>query len=161
MSQQAAESWLHACSSEELRCTKVDIVMLGFNGWGWQAHLTLTVNCTVPSCLLIPQAFRISVGELCSMDISPHHLFSDTSFGSQNIHLVRIQLSLDSKIWELRSLWVSAVYVWVGVAGHLAESLSRISLLRFLLLSVHSSFDRARTCRIYCMIWKHWSKHTT
>ena len=95
------------------------------------------------------------------MESGPHNLFSDMSFGGPNIHLVRIQLSLDSKISELRPLWVSAVHAWVGVAGHLAESLSRISLSRFSLLSFHSSFDRARTGRSYFRIWKHWSKHTT
>jgi len=104
---------------------------------------------------------RFSLSELLSMEFGPHNLFSDTSFGGSNIHLVRIQLSLNSKIWELRPLWVSAVHGWAGVAGHLAESLSGISLLRLSLISFHSSFDRAQTCRSYFRIWKHWSKHTT
>jgi len=107
------------------------------------------------------ELWRFSPSELLSMEFGPHNLFSDTSFGSTNMHLVRIQLSLDSKIGELRPWWVSAVHGWAGVAGHLAESLSRISLLRFLLLSFHSSFDRTRTYRRYFRIWKHWFKHTT
>jgi len=104
---------------------------------------------------------RFSLLELLSMEFGQHNLFSDMSFGGPIIHLVRIQFSVDSKIWELRPLWISAVHGWAGVASHLAESLSRISFLRFSLLSFHSSFDRARTCRSYLRIWKHWSKHTT
>jgi len=38
------------------------------------------------------------------MDFGPDTLFWDASFGGPNIHLVRIQLSLDSKIGELRPL---------------------------------------------------------
>jgi len=176
MSRRAEEWWLHACSSERLRCTEAGMVMLGFNGWGLQVHLTLTVNCALHSCLLITRAFKIvslgavfsllklsrfSLSELLSKEIGPYNLFSDMSFGGSNIHFVRIQWSLDSMIWELRPLWVSAVHGWVGVSGHLAESLSRISFLRFLVLRFHSSFDRAQTCGRYFRIWKHWSKHTT
>ena len=104
---------------------------------------------------------RFSLAELLSTELGPRNPFSDTTFGGPNIHLVRIQLNLDSMIWELRPLWVSAVHGWAGVASHLAELLSRISLLRFSLLSFHSSVDRARTCWSDFRIWKHWSKHTT
>jgi hypothetical protein len=104
---------------------------------------------------------RFSFSVLLSMDFSPHNLFSNMSFGCPNLHSVWIQFSLDSKIWELRPLWVSVVHGWAGVAGHLAESLSRISGLRFSLLSIHSSFDGAGTCSCYFGIWKHWSKHPT
>jgi hypothetical protein len=104
---------------------------------------------------------KFSVSVLLWMEFSPHNLFSDTRFGSPNIHVVRIQLSLNSMLWELRPLSVSAVHGWAGVGGHHAESLSRLSLLRFSLLSFHSSFDRAWTCRSYFRIWKHWSKQTT
>jgi len=41
---------------------------------------------------------RISVSELLSMQFGPQNLFSDMCLGSPNIHLVRIQLSLHSKI---------------------------------------------------------------
>jgi len=44
------------------------------------------------------------------MDFGPYTLFSDTSFRGPNIHLVNIQLSLDSKIGELRALGVSVVH---------------------------------------------------
>jgi len=32
------------------------------------------------------------------MEFGPHNLFSDLSFAGPNIHLIRIQFSLDSKI---------------------------------------------------------------
>jgi len=41
---------------------------------------------------------RFSLSEFLWMEFGPHNLFSDMSFGGPNIHLVRIQLSLDSKI---------------------------------------------------------------
>ena len=107
------------------------------------------------------ELLRFFLSEFLLMDFGPYNPFSDPSFGGPNIHLFRIQFSLDSKTWELRPLWVSAVHGWAGIAGHLAELLSRISLLRFSLLSFHSSFDRARTSSSYFRILKHWSKHTT
>ena len=67
MSWQAEEWWLHAFSSGELRCTEVEMVILGFNGWGLQTCLTLTVNCTLRSCLLITLAFKI-VSLIASQD---------------------------------------------------------------------------------------------
>jgi len=69
-----------------------------------------------------------SLSELPSMEVGPHNLSSETSFGGSNIHSVRIQLNLNWKIWEHRPRWVSAVHGWVGDAGHLAKLLSRISL---------------------------------
>jgi len=137
------------------------MVTIRFIRWGLQARLTLTVNCNLRSCLFITRAFKSrSLRTSLMMEIGSHNLFSDTSFGSPNIHLVRIELSLHSKHWELRPLWVSVVHGWAGVAGHLVESLSRICLLRFSLSSC-SSFDRARWCRGYFRIWKQRSKHTT
>jgi len=54
-----AEEWqLHACSCGESRCTEVEMFMLGFNGWGSQAHVTQTDNCTLRSCPLITRAFK-------------------------------------------------------------------------------------------------------
>jgi hypothetical protein len=96
----------------------------------------------------------VSLLELLLMELGPHHQFFDTSFGCPNIHLVRIRFSLDPKIWELTPLGASAIHGWAGVAGHLAVSLSRLSVLRLSLLSIHSSFDKARTCRSYFRIWK-------
>jgi hypothetical protein len=158
---QMNDGCMHAWSSRELRCTKVEIVMIGFNGSGLQTRLTLTVNCTLRSCLIISRAFKILSLRALSMDFGPYNLFLDTGVGGPHIQILRIQSSLDSKIWDLSPLRVSAVHGWAGVAGHLAESLSRISFLRFSLISFHSSFDRARTCRSYFRIWKHWSKHPT
>jgi len=149
------------CKSGELRCTEDGMLLLGFNGRALQARLTLTVNCSLPSCIFFTGAFNIlDLWTSPWMDIRSHNQCYDRSFGSLNIHSVRIQLCLHSKHWELRSLWVSAAHGWGGVASHLAKSLSRICLLR-ISLSGSSSFERARTCRSYFKIWKHQSKHTT
>jgi hypothetical protein len=146
-----AEKWLlHSCSSSEWRCNEVEMVMLWFDGWGLQAHLTLTVNYALCICVLITRNFKIlSLGASLN-GIWCRDSILGSEFGRWNINLVRTQLSLVWKIWDHRLLWVIVVHWWVGVAGHLAEWLSRISLLRFLLLSLQSSFHRAQTCRSYC-----------
>jgi len=145
----------------KLNCTKHHMVMFWFDHWEVQACVTLTVNCTLRSCHFVTWAFMIcSIGSSLLIINGSQNSFSDTSCGGRNIHLVRIQLGLHSKSWEVRLCGWSAVHGWAGVAGHLTESLSRICLLRFL-LSSSSVFDRAQICRSYCTIWKHRSRHTT
>jgi len=137
------------------------MVTIRFIRSGLQAHLTLTVNSNLRSSLFIIHAFKSrSLWTFVMMDIGSHNPFSDTSFGGPNLHLVRIELNLHSKHWELRPLWVSEVHGWAGVAGHLVESLSRICHVR-LSLSSYSAFDRARWCRSNFKICKQRSKHTT
>jgi len=135
--------------------------MIRFIRWGLQAGLTLAVDCKLRSGHFFTRAFISGSLQLSLMiEMIRHIRFSDTCFGGPNIHLVRIELSLHSRHWELRPLWVSAVHGWAGVAGHHVASLSRICLLRFSLSSC-SSFDRARWCRGYFRIWTQRSKHTT
>jgi hypothetical protein len=137
------------------------MVTIRFIWWGLQVCLALTVNCNLRSCLFIARAFMCrSLQTSLMMEIVSHNLCLDTNFGGPNVHLVRIELSLCSKHWERRPLWVGLVHGWAGVAGHVEELLSRICLLRFS-LSRCSSFDRARWCRSYFKIWKQRSKHTT
>ena len=137
------------------------MVTIRFIRWELQARLTLTVNCNLRNCHFITGAFKCcSLWTSLMMEISSHNLFPDMGYGGPNIYLVRIELSLHSKDWELRPFWVSAVHGWAGVAGNLVESLGRICLLRFSLSSC-SSFDRARWCRRYFRIWKQMSKCTT
>jgi len=76
----------------------------------------------------------------------------------QTYKSVGIGSSRHSSHWILRGHWVSTVHGCVGVSGHLAAWLNRIGLFRFLLWSP-SSFDSAWTCRRYCGISKHRSKH--
>ena len=145
----------------KLRCTKVYMVMLGFSGWGLQVRLTLTVNCTLQSCLFETWALQIvSLWTSLLMDIGWHNVISDMSSGGPNIQLVGIKLSLHSKHWELRPVWVSVVRGWAGDAGHRAESLNEICLLPFSLWSFRS-FNRYWTCRSNFMISRNRSKHTT
>jgi len=152
---------MHAGSSGELRCTEDWIVTIWCIHWGLQGWLTLTDNCNLRSCRFFTRALMsCSLRTSLMMAIGSHTLFSERSFGAPNVHLVRIELCLHSKHWELRPLWVSVVHGWAGVAGHLVQSLSRICLLKFL-LSSWSSFGRARWCRCYVRIWKERSKHTT
>jgi len=160
ISQWAEEWWFHACSSGNWGAPK-------FN---WLCLDSMAGDCKVASLRPLMTLFqavffqlelsRLTVWTSHLMEISSHDLFSDTSFGGPNIHVVRINLSLHSKHWELSQLWVSVVHGWAGVAGHLADSLSRIYLLRVSLWS-SSSFDRARNCKWYFMISKDRSKHTT
>jgi hypothetical protein len=157
---QRNDDCMHPCSSGELRFTEDYMVPIRFIHWGLQAHITLTVNCNLRSRLFITRPFMsCSLQTLLMMTIGWHNLFSDSCFGGPNIQLVRIELSLHSKHWELRPLWVSVVHGGPGVAGHLVESQSRICLLRFSLSSC-SLFDRARQCRSYFGIRKQRSKHT-
>jgi hypothetical protein len=115
------------------------MLTIRFIRWAVQAHLTLTVNYNLRSCLFITRAFMSrSLWTSLMMENDSCNPFSDTSFGSPNIHLVRIKFSLHSKHWELRPLGVSVVHGWAGVAGHLVESLSRICLVRFSLSSCSS-----------------------
>jgi hypothetical protein len=152
---------MHGWSSGELKCTEEYMVTRRFIRWGFQARLTMTVNCNLRRCLFVTRTFKSRfLRTSLKMEISFRNLFSDTSFGGPNIHLVRIELSQHSEHWELRPLWVSVVHGWVEVAGHLVESLSRICLLRFSPSSC-CSFDRARWCKSYFRIWKQRSKHTT
>jgi hypothetical protein len=94
------------------------------------------------------------------MEIGSPNPFSDMSYSGPNIQVSHNWVKLEFKHWELRPHWVSTVHGWAGVAGHLAESLNRICLSRYLLCS-SSSFDRAWACRSYFRISKHRSKHTT
>ena len=51
-----------------------------------QAHITLTVNCTLRSCLFLTWAFKnLSLWTSLMMEICSHNQFSDTIFGSRNI----------------------------------------------------------------------------
>jgi len=125
------------------------MVTTKFISQGLQAYLALTLNCNCRSCLFIHWAFKsLSLRASLMMETGSHNQFSHQSFGGPNIDLFRIELSLHSKHWEHRPLWVSVVHGWAGVAGHLVESLSRIRLLGFSLSSC-SSFDRAWRCRRY------------
>jgi len=154
ISHRAEEWYVQACSAGDLRCTKDEMGMLSFIGWRLQACLALTVNCKLQRYFVFTPAFKIlTLRTPLVMEIGSHELISETSFGSPNIHLVKIELCLHSNHGELRLLWVSVVHGWVGVASHLVESLHRICLLRFS-LSSSSSFDRAQCCRTYFWIWK-------
>jgi len=96
----------------------------------WLGIATQTVICTRWGCLFLPGAFKIpALRTSLLMNMCSHNLFSDMSFAGLNIHLVTIQLCLHSNRWELKPLWVSEVHGWVGVGGHLAESLTRICFL--------------------------------
>jgi hypothetical protein len=137
------------------------MVTIRFIRWGLQVCGALTVICNLRSCLFISWVFiSRSLQTSLMMEIGSHNLCSDTSFGGPNIHLVRIELSLCSKHWDVRPLWVSVVHGLARVSSHVVELLSRICLLRFSLWSC-SSFDRARWCRSYFKIWKQRSKHST
>jgi len=108
------------------------MVMFGSNSWGSHAWLTLTVNCTPQLHCFITRAFKILfLGTSLLTTICSHILFSDMSIGGPNIHVVRIQLCVQWKHWELQPVGVSVVHGWVGVASHRAESLSRICLCDF------------------------------
>ena len=106
-----------ACSSTNWGALKFKRLCFDSMAGDWkQAHLTLSVNCTVRRSLCLTWAFNI----LCLrtsllMGISSYNLFSDTGFGCPNIQLVRIELSLHSMHWELRPLWVSAVHRWAAI----------------------------------------------
>jgi hypothetical protein len=111
----------------------------------------------------------LSKRELSRFSLFKHHSwwkwvpiiwFQITVLAAETYKLVRIELSRNSKHWKQRPYWVSKVHGWAGVAGHLAELLNRICLLRFSLCS-STSFDRPWACRSYFMISKHRSKHTT
>jgi len=152
---------MHVSSSRELRCTEDWIFLLSLIAWGLYAHFTRTVNCTLWCCDFFTPAIMIHCMQTSLlMKISWYNLLLCTSFGGPSMHLVGIQWCLHSTHWELWPVWLSAVHGWAGVAGHLAGSLSRISLLRFL-LSSSSSFDRAWTFRSYFRISKHRSKRTS
>jgi hypothetical protein len=151
---QRNDDCMPTCCSGELRCTEDRMVTIRFIRWGLEARPTLTANGNLWSYLLITRALMSRSLQTCfMMEISSHKQISDMSFGGPNIHEVRIELCLHSKHGEPRHLWVSVVYGWAGVAGHLVEFLSRICLLRFSLSSC-SSCDRARWCRRYFRIWK-------
>ena len=137
------------------------MVMIRFICCGLQAHLTRTVDCNLRSCLFITRVYKSrTLRTSLMMGIGSRNLVSDVSFVGPNIHFVRIELSLHSKLWELGRLWVSVVHGWAGVVGHLVKSLSRICPLRFPLSSC-STFDRARWWRNYYRIRMQRSKHTT
>jgi hypothetical protein len=53
------EESIHAYSTTELRCFKVDMVMLGCIAWGLQTGTALLVNCNLRSCLLEFRALKI------------------------------------------------------------------------------------------------------
>jgi len=137
------------------------MVIPKFIGWELQAFLTLTVNCNLQSCLFFTQAVKIlSLWTSFVMKIGPHTLFSDTNFGSPNIHLVKIESSLHSMHWEHMPLWVSAVHGCAGFAGHVVELLSRINGWRFSLWNC-GTFDKAWCCRHSFRISMQRSKHNT
>ena len=150
------------CSSRKWVAPKFKWLRLDSMAWdSKQARLTLTVNCTRWSCHFLTWAFKIfSLQTSLLMEFGSNNPISDTRFGGPNIQLVRFELSLHSLHWELRPHWVSAVHGWAGVASHLAWSLNRICLSRFLLWS-SSSFDLDWTCRSYFRNSKNRSKHTT
>jgi len=87
----AGRRMMIACIWEQLRklrCTKVWIVMLVFNGGGLQARFTLRVNCTVRSCVFLTWAFNIrSLRTSLLMEIGSYNLLSDTSFSGPNIQV--------------------------------------------------------------------------
>jgi hypothetical protein len=146
---------------QKLRYTEVYMDMLGINGCGLQGHLLLTDNCTVWSSLCLTWAFKIlSLRTSHLVQISSHNSFSNTSFGSQNIQVCQNQVKSAFKALRTWTSLRSAVHGWVGVAGHHAESLNRICLLRLSLRS-SSSLDRDWTCRRYFRIWMYKSNNTT
>jgi len=70
------------------RCTEVQMDMLEFSGWGLQAQITLTVNCTLRSSHFLRWALNIvSLQTSLLMEIGSHNLFSDTSFNGPNIQV--------------------------------------------------------------------------
>lgn len=122
-----AAEWLHESSCVELRCGKIWMVMLRFTSWGVLANHDLKVNYTLCSCLFFTGALKVlSLWMTLQMEILVENLFPDTSFSQPNIHLVRIQLSLQSRHRERRHLWLSTVPGWGQASSHLAESLSRM-----------------------------------
>jgi hypothetical protein len=160
ISQKADEWWLHLYSSGELRCTKNEMDMIRFKGWGLLPHCTLTINCTLLSWLDFCWAYNILNLQNCLMlKISLHMVFSHSSCGGLDIYLVRLEWILPSPHRELGHLSVSTVEGWVVVASHLLESLIRVCPLGFSLTSC-SSVDRAWYCRWHLKIWKHCSKHS-
>jgi len=143
-----------------LRCTEVYMVRHEFNLWGLQAHLTPTVHCSLQRCLVLGSACTIlALQTSLLIAIGWHDQLLNTSFAGPNIYLVRIKLKLHSEDWELRLRWVSSVLGWTGVAGHFAQWLNRICLLRFSLPS-STSFDRVQTCRSYFTMSRHRCRHT-
>jgi len=147
VSQRVENEWLNERSAGELGCMKVEVFLLCPDGFGLHSHNILTVYCTLWSYGFWTGVLKIlSPRSAFLMEIGSRNPFAEMSIGGQFIHLIRIEFILPSMHWKLSVLSVSVIHEWAGVAGHLAESLSRICHLWFW-LSSFSSFARAWTCR--------------
>jgi hypothetical protein len=142
-----------------MRCAQEYLVITRFFHSRLQAHCTMTVNCNLEVVVSSLKLASVTLFELLS--------------GWKSVHIIDLvirelvaQISIQSELmYAFKQLRTEASLIpcgiWVSMScHHLAASMSRICLLRFLLSSC-TSFDRARGCSSYFRIWKQMSKLTT